>query len=236
MVSGDRADDTAVAAPDDAEEGQEELLRRLQELKQRGCNVLVTESTGGPAVDRITARLLGSPREERYRILVMIRDDVDALAVKFPGGVSILDDETHLVDYREELGGDDPEPGAFPPSEGEDPLTELRAELANRMADCVSGRELEPAQLRVGVDSLGPLLERYPTSRVSEFVTDVTGSVREADGMGHFHVAMPDDRAQELPFAAAFDARIELRQIQARPVAHRIHLPEYGPSDWMYVR
>ena len=233
MVSGDRDDDTA---DDTADDGDDELSRRLQRIKRRGCNVLVTKSTGGPAVDRITARLLGSPREERYRVLVMIRDDVDALAVKFPGGVSILDDETHLVDYREELDGDDPDPEEFPPPEGEDPLPKLRAELENRMADCVSGRDLEPAQLRVGVDSLGPLLERYPTSTVSEFVTGVTSSVREADGMGHFHVAMSDERARELPFASAFDARIELRQIQARPVAQRIHLPEYGASDWMYVR
>ena len=236
MVSGDSAGDPAVDDAEGSGDVDEELSRRLQRIKQRGCNVLVTKSTGGPAVDLITARLLGSPREERYRILVMIRDDVDALAVKFPGGVSILDDETHLIDYREELDGDDLDPGAFPPPEGEDPLVKLRAELENRMADCLSGRELEAAQLRVGVDSLGPLLERYPTSRVSEFVTDVTSSVREADGMGHFHVAMSDERARELPFASAFDVRIELRQIQARPAAHRIHLPEYGASDWMYVR
>lgn len=209
---------------------EEELSRRLQEIKRRGCNVLVTKSTGGPAVDRITARLLGSPLEERYRVLVMVRDDVDALAVKFPASVSILDDETHLVDYREELDSDDP----LPPDR--DPLPELRAELDNRIADCVVGRELEPSQLRVGVDSLGPLLEQYPTSRVAEFVTDVTTTVREEGGMGHCHVAMSDERARELPFASAFDARIELRQIEAQPVTHRIHLPEHGTSQWMYVR
>lgn len=217
--------------PEESTEDREELSRRLQQIKHDGCNVLVTASTGGPAVDRTTARLLGSPQEERCRILVMIRDNVPALSVKFPAGVSILDDRTHLVDYREEFDGDEP-----PPTGSDDPLPQLRGEIENRLSDCVSGRDLEPAEFRLGVDSLGPLLDHYPTSTVTEFVGDVTAAVREVRGMGHFHVDMDDERARELPFASAFDARIELRQVEARPAKHRVHLPEYGTSPWMLVR
>lgn len=219
---------TARGPEDDG--GGEEFSRRLQRLKRNGCNVLVTASTGGPAVDRTTARLLGSPQEERTRILVMIRDDVQALSVKFPAGVSILDDRTHLVDFREEFDGDEP------PTAGEDPLSELRTEIENRLSECISGRDLEPAELRIGVDSVGPLLDHYPTATVTEFVADVTAAVREAKGMGHFHVAMDDERARELPFASEFDARIELKQIEALPAKQRIHISGDGTSPWMLVR
>ncbi|MFW6382891.1 MAG: DUF7504 family protein, partial [Haloferacaceae archaeon] len=104
------------------------------------------------------------------------------------------------------------------------------------LSDCLSGRELEPAQLRLGLDSVGPLMDHYPTPTVTEFVADVTAAVREARGMGHFHVAAPDERAREFPFATEFDARIELNQIEARPARQRIHIPGVGTSQWMLVR
>ncbi|MEF8779050.1 MAG: hypothetical protein V5A46_00030 [Haloferacaceae archaeon] len=211
-------------------DGPEELSRRLQQLKRDGCNLLVTRSSGGPAVDRTTARLFGSPRKERDRILVVVRDAAGALSAKFPPGVSIRDDRTHLIDYREAFGD------GGPPTGGGDPLSRLRTDVENRLAACLSGRDPEPAEIRLGVDSLGPLLEGCPESEVSAFVTAVTTAVREARGMGHFHVDMPDERARELPLASAFDARLELRQIEARPARQRFHLPDVGTGPWMRIR
>jgi hypothetical protein len=96
---------------------------------------------------------------------------------------------------------------------------------------------LRPAELRVGVDSLGALFEHYEESVVRRCLRLVTGYVRDYSAMGHYVLAEPfeSDRVQSL--ITEFDAVVEVRAVD--PMTHdhdaeeRWHVAEYDlTTDW----
>lgn len=74
----------------------------------------------------------------------------------------------------------------------------------------VSG-DLDPAELRVCVDSVVPLVEEHGAEAVFRFLRVLTARVRCDDGMGHFH--LPTDVNSDLvrTLAPVFDAVVEVR-------------------------
>jgi hypothetical protein len=120
-------------------------------------------------------------------------------------------------------------------------LAGLQAELAESMA-AFDGREggLDPAQLRVGVDSLGALFEHYDEDVVRRCLQVVTGYVGDYDGMGHYVLMDPYDSERVQSLADSFDAIVELRPVDPEKHDHhaeeRWHVSQRNfTSDWLPV-
>lgn len=205
----------------------------LAQLKQRGCNLLVTGTVADHVTATATRRLLGSPVENRTRVIVLTDTTVEDVGTRLPTGVDVSDPEVRLIGWHRH--GRAAATGSVPKSDREDRSIEaLRATLFDELG-AVDLADLAPAELRLSLDSVASLLERYEAADVHRLLRLVTGFVRGARGMGHVHCAVPDDDGRIEAIKPLFDARIELRQRGANGGEQRWHLPEYGSTEWVRI-
>ncbi|WP_168215773.1 DUF7504 family protein [Halorussus ruber] len=89
-------------------------------------------------------------------------------------------------------------------------LEAFRRELVSAL-DAFGVRSHRPASVRLSVDSLVPLLDRYDREAVRRFLRAVTDRVHDRDAMAHYvlPVAYDSDTCQGL--VEEFDAVVELR-------------------------
>ena len=71
---------------------------------------------------------------------------------------------------------------------------------------------LEPAELRVGIDSLLPLLEEYDRETVFTFLHLTSGRVTAVDGMCHCHLPVERDATVAAVLSPLFDVVLEVRE------------------------
>ncbi|WP_129114415.1 DUF7504 family protein [Halegenticoccus tardaugens] len=217
----------------DAEEGVT-LGAVLSRLKRNGCNLLVTGAVAETASARATRRLLGSPTEHRERIIVLTDSSRDLLDERLPAGVTLDHPHVRLVDRR---GGERScvrKGSGADPAAGDDSLAHLQRQLVRFVGE-LDHESLSPATLRLSLDSLSAVLERYDEETVVRFLRVVTALVRGARGMGHFHLPLPDDDPQVRSLAPLFDARVELRRRGSMQPEQRWHVPEYGVTEWVGI-
>ncbi|NHN59078.1 MULTISPECIES: hypothetical protein [Halorussus] len=235
-------------APSDEEP---RFLDVLRELKADGCNLLVVGDAPRRLFTAASAGLLGGTDEIRYRLLAITDASSRSVVERLPGPEAVpgsLADTTEVVNHAgpprsaAEAGGRPEAPPLADISEPQvaDPqLAGLQADLAEAMAefDCRAGG-LDPGQLRVGVDSVGALVERYDEDVVRRCLRVVTGYVRDYDAMGHYVLTEPygSDRADRL--ADEFDAVVEIRAVDAAGGDHhaeeRWHVPSHDlTTDWL---
>ena len=205
MVPGGRTPETATFA------------QALASLKRRGSNLLLVGPAYAEAHLPASRRLLGSDDEatERARLLVVTDG-----ATPGEGRLAGLDPETvRTLTYQS------PTRGATAATTGEgDGAPETRTEqfppdlatLCRRIDDVVTDVEtarggLEPAELRVCFDSLVPLLETFDERDVFTFLHTLTGEMRSADAMAHYHLPVEPDDPLVRTLTPLFDAVIELR-------------------------
>lgn len=200
----------------------------FRELKQRGPQVLVTGDVPEAVSRRATRRLLGHPEEERHRVLALTDSDAES-DDWFPGSYGTDDEEVTLIGASE-LRGSAAVGGPANGDGSEDALVRLVDE------EIQSWRPEEgtppPAVLRVGVYSLETLLETHGVEAVRKLAYQLTGEVRRARGMGHYHLPREpgSDAVSDLQFV--FDARLELRRSSGAP-EQRWHLPGQGTTGWV---
>jgi hypothetical protein len=207
--------------------GEGTLHDTFRELKRRGPQVLVTGDVPETVSRRATRRLLGHPDEDRHRVFALT--DSDAVGgAWFPDGYTPDDEGVTLIGEHELRGsavvGDGVDERA------EDTLIDrIDEEVRNVRSD---GESLPPAVLRVGVYSLETLLETQGIEAVRELAYRLTGEVRRARGMGHYHLprAPGSEAVTDLQFV--FDARLELRTAEGGP-EQRWHLPGRGTTNWV---
>lgn len=72
---------------------------------------------------------------------------------------------------------------------------------------------LEPSAIRVCVDSLVPLIDENESESVFRFLHVTTGRIKQARGMGHFHLPLDVDHDVVNLFEPIFDATIEVRSL-----------------------
>ncbi|WP_224332992.1 DUF7504 family protein [Haloprofundus halobius] len=202
-------------------------------MKERGCNLLVTGAVSEPVTARATQRLLGSPVEERKRLVTLTDTPTRDVDSRLPIGVSADDTGVRVVERRriERSAAE----AAGRESASDTGLRCLEGEISRAVASLDGGHGFSPGELRLSLDSIGPLVEVYTVSRVREFLRRVCDTVEDSNGMGHYHLPLSDDSRRVREFEGVFDARIELRQREPFGPEQRWHVPGYGTTGWIQI-
>lgn len=208
--------------------------RALASLKRRGSNILVVGPQGSTTHVEACSRLLGE--EASRRRLFVFTDSAYGLEGRLAPGdrdgstVRVIDCTSATRSAAAATSS-----GAAPVRETA-PLDDLAAlgDAIDRIVEDFEHRSggLEPAELRVCVDSLRPLLAEHGDREVFHFLHALTDRIRTARGMGHFHMPVPRDDTTARVLEPLFDAVVEVR---ARPnLEQRWHLRSRNiTTDWL---
>lgn len=210
--------------------GDGQFTQALADLKRRGSNLLVVGAAGTGAHLEACSRLLGAEADDRERLLVCTEcaEHLDErLGEADPASVHVVGCGT-LTRSAADHAGSPVGPRTTHVPAGD--IDALRSTVATEI-DAYGG--LEPARLRVCVDSLRPMLDDHDRPTVTGFLETVTGHVSDAGGMGHYHLAVAIDDPRVEALAPLFDAVVEVRA-DADGTVHRWHLDDPDlTTDWI---
>jgi hypothetical protein len=201
------------------------FTQSLASLKRQGCSLLVA----GPVRDgthlQLSRRLLGEEGSVTRRRLVVITD-CNGSGNRRPDG-SVDEDTYRVIDRRPAMRS-----AASCASPSSVDISTLERDTINVIDDFdAAANGLAPAELRVCVDSLRPLVERYGWDGVKPFLATVTERVHETHGMGHIHYPVDLDCVTVTELFPMFDIIIEVQ-----PGKHRWHLLDDDiRTDWLQV-
>jgi len=203
----------------------------LARLKREGSNLLVVGGSSDVAHAEACDRFLGDEIGDRRRTFVSTERSSCVSA-------DVCGDDADLIRYesptRSAAATTGTADGSELPTDGVSGLSELGAAVVDsiRATDEEVGG-LEPAQFRLCLDSMRPLLEEHTEREVFRFLHAVTNEVRAADGMGHYHLPVGYDSETVRTLEPLFDAVVEVR---AGPdgAQQRWHLRDVdADSDWL---
>jgi hypothetical protein len=193
--------------------------QQLAELKREGSNILVVGQEADRAHSGACRHLLGHDGAERRRVFV------------FTQGQSVCSCAPDAVDGEREIVRHD-----HGEADGEDALSVLGSDVV-RAIDVLEpvDDELEPAELRLCFDSLGPLFVGHESEHLFRLLHVVTSRVRQVDGMGHFHLRVDRDSDHVNLLEPLFDAVVEVRE-DGETSEQRWHLRNSNvSSDWLGI-
>lgn len=216
--------------------------RVLSTLKCKGSNILVV----GTSTDGHLAachRLLGAS-SDRDRLFVFT-DDTHGVAGRL-GETGRDRSAVRVVEVRSETGSPDDETTADRADDSADRSLESIGDLGS-LGEAIGAQiehfesadgGLEPAELRVCVASLAPILAEHDDRQFFRFLHAVTTDVRRVNGMGHYHLPEDYDSDVVSRITPVFDAVIEVRsrdEADGGPeLEHRWHLVDREfMSDWL---
>src|SRR6056297_600731 len=220
----------------------DQFLNVLNELKATGCNLLVVGDVPRDVFTRASSQLLGDSDILRYRVLAVTDATTQSVADRLPDAQTTplpLTETTRIVNHAGAPRSVTDQSEAAPPELAgihetcvADPqLQGLQSSLVEAIQAVARNAEtLEPSDLRVGVDSLTPLVEHHGEEVVRNCLELVGAYVRDNDAMAHY--VLPDDydaeRVQSL--VPSVDAVIELRTVDpdehGHDVEQRWHVPD----------
>ena len=205
----------------------EQFTEKLSQLKRQGASVLVAGSVRAEQRRDVCQRLLGEATvQPRRRVLVSTTGtghDTSHLVDDETTTAETLTRVSYATHSRSAAASDTgPQPhsadsAATTVSTEESPITTATlADLGIAISSAIEEFEdeasgLAPGELRVGIDSLVPLLEEYGAERVFKFVHLTNGRTRDADGMIHYHLPMDRDSDVVSVLTPLFDVVVELR-------------------------
>ncbi|WP_222920398.1 hypothetical protein [Natrinema sp. SYSU A 869] len=187
----------------------------LSQLKRQGAGVLVVGSVRPSQRRNACHRLMGCETERvRRRILVSTTGG--------PHRVSRFDDQRSetlsVISYDAQarsvaassIGAD---PSIEPETIEVDTLIDLGMAISSAIESFETETNgLEPAELRVGIDSLLPLLEEYGRQRVFKFLHLINGRTKHIGGMSHYQLPVERDARIVPTLSPLFDIVVELRE------------------------
>lgn len=202
---------------------QSAFASALAGLKRSGCNVLVVGAVPERERDAMSARLFGDPAAgPRVRLFGLLDRGVEVarrrLSLAGPGAAPVRVVTAGTGRQVRATAAASPTEGLTVRRAG-DP-DEFREELVAAV-DALGDEagDLEPGALRVGVDSVQPLVERRGVAAVESLVDDVGAEVVDAGGIAHYvYPAAHDDAAEVL--GPSFDAVVSLRVRDGRTEQH----------------
>ncbi|MFP8957339.1 hypothetical protein ACLI4Y_11455 [Natrialbaceae archaeon A-CW3] len=194
----------------------------LERLKRDGSSVLVTGSVGDQQRQHVTSRLLGDDAEQRHRRILVTTTgegiDEHSHQTNSAGETTVIqydgDDVTRGSTVASSVFTSQttaPSPTDTDDTTNPDTLGDIGIAISNAI-DTFDDETLEPGTLRIGVDSLLPLLERYGQEAVFQFVHLLNGRVKAAGGMIHYHVPAASDALIVSVLEPLFDITVTLRE------------------------
>ncbi len=171
----------------------------LQTYKTTGCNTLAVGTLPLEVRTHLSRQHLGASDERRFRLLALTADAAATAAERLPTEMSEIDRNRTRVLLHEgtvrsssaRSTGALVEDGSriFSPS---DSILGFQQDILGAIDSLTrSAGDLKPAELRMCLDSLAPLLDAYGTAPTESLVEAVTARVRETEGMGHAYLPLP---------------------------------------------
>jgi len=218
------------------------LRAGLTTLKRRGSNLLVVGAVAADIHQRACHRFLGDETfAPRQRIAVLTGTHHTGIEQYLTGPHSPAA-STRIINYAPDARATSAEASLNEEStvatEAEpENLPELKTTVAESIADIQDhNKNLSPAELRVCVDSLLPLIDGNGREAVVRLVYPLAQRIRAAQGMGHFHLPIDPELAVVEEFEPMFEAMIELRMDQGVP-EQRWHLRDADVmSEWLPLK
>lgn len=201
-----------------------DFLGLLNELKSTGCNLLVVGDAPRRLFTRASSRMLGDADAVRYRVLATTDATARSIADRLPEPAESprpLTATTHVLDHGGALRSITSTTGASTPPKlagiretriADPELAGLRAALVEAVEDFADeADDVRPADLRVSIDSLEPLLDSYGEDAVRRCLRLVGGHVRDHDAMAHYVLPEPFESDAVQRLADDVDAVVEIR-------------------------
>jgi hypothetical protein len=229
------------------------LARALRTLKQRGSNLLVVGLASEEELGQACRRMLGDDAAgSRRRLLVLTDANREAVTDRSQRVQHPPAETTRYLTYtaatRSAADSDADTDGKGRTGAGEEDETPNGRHVeSEELADLSAAIEAEidaiesesgglaPAELRVCLDSMTPLLDTYDRATIERFLGRVTTRITAARGMGHVHLPVARDWKAVADLEELFDAVVELRVERGR-AQQRWHLQEADvTSDWFGV-
>ena len=209
----------------------------LASLRETGSTMLVVGEVPTEVSQRACSTLCGDPATER-------------VAVRTGGGCTCLDHAAdtghgHTVEWAGRARGAAAatETGTgtgdlqFARAEGDAAEVRTLAELGEATTAAVerAAEGADAGDLRVCVDSLGPLVEASSERAVFKYLHQLNATARDAGGISHVHLPMDRETERATVLGALFDVTVELELFGGEP-RQRWYLHEAGiVSDWLPV-
>ncbi len=227
-------------SPNRTAHDRDPFATELLGLKRRGCCVLVTGHVNEQVRAAQSCRLFGQSDESRRRVLLLTDATPDHTSQYLPAGIPPTHSTVTTLDYTEEVRDltdtDDPtsQPSSADTSSGESAsMTGLGALLCDPVSDAVRTDSPSPGELRLGIATLGVLIDTDSLRATKAFVRRVRDDILAVNGMGHIHLPGSPDPETFSALCPMIDIHIELRKPNCVP-EHRWHLLETGQSTgWL---
>lgn len=222
----------------------------LNELKATGCTLLVAGDATRDAFTRASGQLFGDDDVLRYRVLAVTDATPRSVADRLPESRATprpLPETTRLLSHAGAPRSITSDSDSAVPSDlarvretriSDPELRGMQSELVDAIAAVAAEADkLGPADLRVGVDSLTPLVDHHGADVVRRCLDAVGGHVRKHDGMAHYVVTDEYDSERVQRLLPSADAVVELRSVDPDEYGHgaqqRWHVPERDiTTDW----
>lgn len=196
------------------------LVQELDELKQRGSNLLVVGSRMPGAHRAACRQFLGEESTEPRRRLFALANPCTPVTERAPE-TELEPDSLRVVRYaaanrstaatRPAAESSVNEPSVDETTIEHDDLGEFGRAVSQSIAEFEAASSgLSPAELRLCFDSLTPLLSEYEPETMFRFLHLLTHRVRSVDGMGHYHLTTDRNTRSVALLEPLFDAVIEL--------------------------
>jgi hypothetical protein len=213
----------------------------LSELKRRGSMTLVVGPVPAEAYHTVSRQMLGTeaPGERRRRLLVVPDSDRETAIDRLREAGSTDPAHARVVTCNGTSrsvaanGGRAADLPAVRRVDGS--LADLGVAITESIDrfEAVAG-DLDPSELRVGVDPLSAL-DGYDTRSAFGFLHVLGRQIRSRKGMAHVRLAREFDSPEVRTLAPLFDAVLELR-LDGYRLEQRWHLSDGGiVSDWFPV-
>lgn len=213
----------------------DEFVRRLEDFGQDGSAVLVVGGGSREVHVDMCRRLLGDDSAAPRRRMLVFTNGTFAVDERVPGEPG--PDDTRVVTTATSRST----AAAATQTAGIDVDDLGDASLAGIGVALVEGARaferrhgtLEAGELRIGVDSLAPLLDAHGERAVFGFLVLATAYVRHVRALGHFHLPVDVDSSVAGLLAPLFDAVVEVRVRKGQP-QQRWHLDDGDvTSRWL---
>jgi hypothetical protein len=218
------------------------FTRALQTLKREGCALLVVGRISTDLHERFSVRMLGDVEHEiRRRLIVLTDGRYESIERRLPpASRGSITETARGVLYEPRTRGVATTAtrriASCPTVRAEGDLGDL-GEVITRELDrlAIVSNGLEPAELRICLDSLDTLLAVEPPETVFRFVHLLSRIAETKSGIVHVHLHEGIDHRYAREFSPLFDATVELSEVGDEP-RQRWHLREGEISSaWLSV-